>query len=276
MKIKSNAHTHTTFCDGANTPEEMADRAIHLGFTDLGFSSHSPTPFDLGCLGLADETAYQDKIHALQKEYAGRLYITCGVETDFYAPVNNKADYDYIVGSVHYLQNEKGEKYSVDASPEQLAFIIETMYGGDNLKMAAAYYDLVVKNVQQNHPQIVGHFDLVTKFNENGEFFDERSSAYQKIALNALEAVCAECELYGGIIEINTGAISRGYRTTPYPAPFLLEYLASKNARVMINSDSHSVKTLDCWFDKAVSLAQKSGLKTIWELSQARFVEKEL
>ena len=28
--IRANFHTHTTFCDGADTPEEMVDRALAL------------------------------------------------------------------------------------------------------------------------------------------------------------------------------------------------------------------------------------------------------
>ena len=40
--IKANFHTHSTFSDGANTPEEMVQTAISLGMTALGFSDHSP------------------------------------------------------------------------------------------------------------------------------------------------------------------------------------------------------------------------------------------
>ena len=38
MMIKANFHTHTTMCDGKNTAEEMAERAVVLGFNQLGFS----------------------------------------------------------------------------------------------------------------------------------------------------------------------------------------------------------------------------------------------
>ena len=39
--IKSNFHTHTYFCDGKDSPEEMVLSAIERGFTTLGFSIHS-------------------------------------------------------------------------------------------------------------------------------------------------------------------------------------------------------------------------------------------
>ena len=39
--IKSNFHTHTVFCDGADTPEELVNEAVKKGFFALGFSGHS-------------------------------------------------------------------------------------------------------------------------------------------------------------------------------------------------------------------------------------------
>ena len=35
--LKANYHTHTVFCDGDNTAQEMVDRALELGFEHLGF-----------------------------------------------------------------------------------------------------------------------------------------------------------------------------------------------------------------------------------------------
>ena len=47
MLIRSNAHCHTTFCDGKNTVEEMAQEAIRLGFISLGYSMHGWTPYEI-------------------------------------------------------------------------------------------------------------------------------------------------------------------------------------------------------------------------------------
>ena len=54
--LKSSTHNHTTFCDGQNTPEEMAEAAYALGFTDFGFSGH--TYVDFADYGVKDELAY--------------------------------------------------------------------------------------------------------------------------------------------------------------------------------------------------------------------------
>ena len=36
-----NLHTHTTYCDGINTPEQVILTAIDKGFGAIGFSGHS-------------------------------------------------------------------------------------------------------------------------------------------------------------------------------------------------------------------------------------------
>ena len=40
MKLKANYHTHTLFCDGTASPEDMVKQALRLGFDHLGFSGH--------------------------------------------------------------------------------------------------------------------------------------------------------------------------------------------------------------------------------------------
>ena len=60
-----------------------------------------------------------------------------------------------------------------------------------------------------------GHFDVITKFS----LMPEADDAYRTIAADALKEVLKICPY----IEMNTGAISRGWRKTPYPASYLLD-----------------------------------------------------
>ena len=43
----TNYHTHSTFCDGKSTPEEIVKAAIAEGFDAIGFSGHGYTEYDL-------------------------------------------------------------------------------------------------------------------------------------------------------------------------------------------------------------------------------------
>ena len=221
MRLTSSTHNHTNLCDGRNTPDEMARAALEAGFTDFGFSGHSYAPFDLD-YSVKSEQHYVQELRALQKAYAGRLRIAVGMEADWFAPVNDRAALDYIIGSVHYLRDEAtGRYYAVDGAPEALDACVTQMFGGDALAMARAYYALVTENVRKYRPEIIGHFDLVKKNNCGGHLFDEADPVYRTAALEALDA----CAATGAVFEVNTGGMFRGYCGEPYPSRFLLEAL---------------------------------------------------
>lgn len=239
----SNAHTHSTWCDGKDTLEDMAQAAIDLGFTDLGFTCHSPALFDPSCLGVQNEVAYQAALRDLKEKLAGELTISLGLEWDYYSadPIDG---YDYTIGSVHYFPPRQGIFRSVDESPESLMKTLDEWYQGDKMQMVRDYYDTVVKHINQNQSKIVGHFDLITKFNEKQPWLDEEGTEYQAIALQALNHVIDIIETYDGMVEINTGAISRNWRTTPYPNPFLLKQLKERDCPIIITSDSHETTSI--------------------------------
>ena len=97
----SNFHTHTTFCDGAGTPEQMVVSAIKKGFGVLGFSSHSDMVKDLD--------AYKAEIRRLAEKYEGKIRILCGIEAE-YDTGFNRGDLDYVIGSTHYITAPDGAR----------------------------------------------------------------------------------------------------------------------------------------------------------------------
>uniref|UniRef100_S0DDV2 histidinol-phosphatase n=1 Tax=termite gut metagenome TaxID=433724 RepID=S0DDV2_9ZZZZ len=276
MTIPSNVHTHSTFCDGKNTPEEMVQAALALGFTGLGFSSHAPAPYDPTCPGVADEAAYTAHIRTLAARYEGQIDIACGIEQDAMAPVDAGA-YDYVIGSAHYLRPPGSEgPLSIDMDPQHLARLVQNWYGGDALAMVRDYYAVLAASVAQTRPTIVGHFDLVTKFNRHTPLFDEESAAYQSIALEALDAVLDAIGSYGGMLEVNTGAMARGWRDAPYPAPFLLRHAAQRGARVILSSDSHSAQTLDFAFPAALRAICGAGFTRLAVYGNKAFTDRSI
>ena len=46
------------------------------------------------------------------------------------------------------------------------------------------------------------------------------------------------------LFEINTGAMARGYRTTPYPGPILRRAIARKGGTFILSSDCHRKEQL--------------------------------
>ncbi|MBD5094489.1 MAG: histidinol-phosphatase [Subdoligranulum sp.] len=271
MILTSSTHNHCTLCDGKNTPAEMAEAALAAGFTDLGFSSHSRTPFDPS-YSIRDEAEYVRVMRALQKEYAGRLRISVGLEQDFYAPVQNRAALDYIIGSVHYLRGAAGKYYAMDGPAEMVDECARQEFGGDTLAMVRAYYALVAENARRYRPEVIGHFDLVKKNNGQNRLFCEDDPAYRAAALEALK-VCADT---GAVFELNTGGIFRRICEEPYPARFLLEALCARGARVTVNGDAHCTGALTFWFDEALALLRDVGFGSVAVWENGAFVDRPL
>lgn len=101
MIIPYNYHTHTSFCDGNNTLEEMTLAAIAAGLKVIGFSGHGYTAYDdCYCMSRANTAAYFTEIDRLREAYRGKITILRGIEQDFGSDEPTDA-YDYVIGSVH-------------------------------------------------------------------------------------------------------------------------------------------------------------------------------
>ena len=239
MKHLSNYHSHTTFCDGKHTVEEMVQRAIGLGFTTIGFSGHSYTPFDESyCMSIEGTRRYKQEVRRIKEKYSGQIQVFLGVEQDYYSQEPTD-EYDFIIGSVHYIKKD-GRFLSVDESAECQQRAVNRHYGGDFYAFAEDYFAAVADVYRKTGCQIIGHFDLVAKFNENGRLFDENHPRYRVAA----QAALAELMKTPAVFEFNTGAIARGYRTTAYPAPQFLEILHQQGKSLLFSSDCHNAGQL--------------------------------
>ena len=86
MKPLCDYHTHTTYSDGKDTPEEMVLSAIEKGLNEMGFSDHSYTFFDESYCIKKDRIAeYKSEIARLKAKYSDKIKILCGIEQDFYS-----------------------------------------------------------------------------------------------------------------------------------------------------------------------------------------------
>lgn len=252
-------HTHSTFCDGRNTLEEMAAAAFAAGVKYFGVSGHihTPCPDDVGVCMEKELTAYRAEAERLRNVYDGRMEILLGIEWDLCADVPFPDWVDYWIGSVHNLWGaETGQYYTVDWKPEILEQCCREVFGGDMYALAERYYEAVAE-VAAKKPVILAHLDLVTKLNGAGRFFDELHPRYCAAALAALHAADPAVTL----LEINTGAMARGYRTAPYPAPFLLEEWRRMGGRIIITADAHSTETILHAYDQAEALARAAGYR---------------
>ena len=269
--MKANFHTHTRFCDGRDSPAEMAARAYERGFEALGFSGHSGGGADDAGMTPSAAAAYRAEIARLKREYAGRMEIYLGVEQD-YTSGRVPPEYDYALGSVHYVCRD-GEYLCVDWSAERTRENI-AKYGGDPYAYAEAYFALVGGVLERTGAQIVGHFDLIRKFDEQDPVFDEAHPRYRRAVTDALDRLCAEGK--SPIFEINTGAMARGCRSAPYPSAWILREIRARSCPVMITTDCHDREKLTFGYAAAAELARSAGFTGQVTIRRGRFEEAEL
>jgi histidinol-phosphatase (PHP family) len=116
---------------------------------------------------------------------------------------------------------------------------------------------------------VVGHFDLIKKYDEVSEPIFLGNRKHDEIAKRFLKSIANK----GLLFEVNTGAISRGYRTLPYPSADLLHVLKTEGADITITSDCHNADYLDCFFKETKDILYDIGFRETVILCNNKFTK---
>lgn len=207
---------------------------------------------------------------------AGEVFGAPGVRSgdDFAAP-----GAEYTIGSTHFVPvpgsavrsapaafgthregSENWDLIGVDGDIGMLHDQCRQYYGGDFYALSADYYRFEAMVAARLHPTFIGHFDLITRFNDlsradGGHFLDETSERYLLPARRAMEALVP----YGLPFEINCGAVNRGRKKKLYPRPELLRHLHALGGEIVISADAHQKELLDGGFEEAMEVARWAG-----------------
>jgi len=266
-----NLHTHTTYCDGKQTAEEMIKTAIQMGGGSIGFSEHSYVPFDKDySMTIENTPKYIDEVNMLKEKYKNDIEVFLGIELDRCADKTPEG-LDYIIGSSHHVEKEK-QHVTVDGAYSHVKHMNDAYFGGDYLSMAELYFDTLADIAEKTGADIIGHFDLIAKHNLDGKMFDEMHPRYVKAALEAMDIILEKCKIF----EVNTGAMYRIGKKEPYPNKHLLKELNKRGGRVLLTSDSHNAKSLYYMFDEMRELLKACGFKHIKRLTKDGFIDEKL
>lgn len=121
----ANYHCHTIRCGhAAGTEREYVEAALSAGMAVLGFSDHAPFPFDppggYPRIRMAPEELedYVNTVSALREEYAGRITLYIGLESEYYPRYFpglrarlRDLGLDYLILGQHFFGDEVGEDY---------------------------------------------------------------------------------------------------------------------------------------------------------------------
>lgn len=256
------------FCRHAkDSLEAVVERAVAAGFTHYGLSEHAPRfraedlfpdEQDLGPEGLvALFRKYAGEAARLRDAYRDRIALFVGFETERLPPgdwathmreIRASAPFDFVVGSVHDIDG-----MVVDVSPERTEAIAGVLGGREAMQIR--YFQALAELVDTLKPEIVGHIDLIRKFDSPVEEFSPP-------VMREIERVLEAAHAAGAALDVNCGAFRRGYGPV-YPLPSILKRARAMGLRVTLGDDSHGVATVGVGLDACLAAIAEAGFSHV-------------
>jgi len=279
-----NLHTHTRFSDGTSEPERYVEEAMKQDFLVLGFSDHSPVPFE-NSFALKEKNlpVYCRAIRELQKKYSAtssaekNLEILMGIEVDFipgmtvsFEELRRRYRFDYLIGSVHLVHDGINDGLWFIDGPDISIYDdgIQKIFGGDGRKAVTAYYRQVQEMISEHSPDIIGHMDKVKMYNR-GRYFSETDKWYVGLADETLDLISG-C---GAVVEVNTRGLYKKRSDSLFPGPEILKNILRRNIPVTLSSDAHKPEELSLLFEESRQTLIQLGFKSHWVLKQGNWKE---
>lgn len=279
--IGYNFHTHTHYSDGRDTPEAFVKHALALKMKALGFSEHSPLPFDNKfSIKEKDLRKYAAEVRQLAEAYQGRLDIFLSIEMDYvpglsenFESLRQRAGLDYVIGSVHLVGSDREENLWFTDGPDVAVYDagLQQFYGGDIRRAVKAFYDQTNEMIETQQFDVIGHWDKIKMHNQN-RYFTEDEAWYKNLALETLELIASK----GLIAEVNTRGLYKKRSESLYPSQWLLRAMHERRVPVIISSDAHHPSELMLEFDIAIRAVKEAGYRSALVFGNKGWQEKPL
>lgn len=264
----TNHHTHSLYSDGSSQPEEYIIEAIAKGLKLIGFTEHSPLPFENPfSFRKANKDEYIALMQNLKQKYNPKISVYSGMEMDYIPGMSEnfskvKAEYklDYLIGSVHLVRPENNDKLWFTDGPDYRTYDqgLNELFGGDIRKAVTTYYNQLNEMIEIQHFDILGHFDKI-KMHNRDRFFREDESWYT-VLVNETLSLIQDRDI---IVEVNTRGIYKQRSETTYPGLDILKQVKKMRIPVMVNSDAHKPDEIDMAFEQGFSVLQEAGIHEV-------------
>ncbi len=244
------SHMHTPLCKHARGPlSAYAERAERLGLRGITFTCHSPMPdgWDSALrMSLPQLPQYVEMVEQTRAEFAGRVDVRLGMESDYFPgmeawieELHGRADFSYILGSVHALTKEYKAKY---------------LNGSTRLEYEKSYFENLANAAETGLYDCLSHPDIVKiahpKQYDVADHMDTIRRALDRIAATGIA------------MELNTSGLNKAYPEMNPGAEMLAE-MALRGIPVVIGSDSHDAHRVGADFDKALAQLQNAGYQRV-------------
>jgi histidinol-phosphatase (PHP family) len=252
MVMPADYHMHTPLCRHATgEPSAYAAHAVRRGFSEIGFSDHSPMredDFDNWRMFDRQLDDYVAKVRQAQREHP-QLTIRLALEVDYLPDrvdwireLAARHPWDYFIGSVHYVSGG----WDID-SP----FKRELWERCDVDVVWAEYFDRLTQAAASGLFEIIGHTDLPKKFGHLP------TRDITPLVAKFLYA----CKATDTAIELNTAGLRKDCREI-YPSRSILELACARGVAITFGSDAHAPEEVGADFAAAIKLAKEAGFST--------------
>lgn len=245
-------HTHTPLCrhaDGA--PEAFIDAALAAGHSEYGVSDHAPQlpePYDDWRMLEGELPEYYAWIERARAHAAGRIPVRAGLECDWLEgcgswieSLASRYDWDYLIGSVHYLG---------DWDFDNPKWVGSVWKDADIADVWQRYWATYARMAESGLFDILGHPDLIKKF---GHRPDGDLARFYEPAIDAIASS-------GCAIELNTAGWYKPCGEA-YPSSEFLELACSVGIPLVISSDAHSPEEVGRGYPQAIEVAKAAGYR---------------
>jgi histidinol-phosphatase (PHP family) len=263
--MRTDYHLHTPLCGHAvGAPRDYILAAHQAGLVEIGFSDHNPMPTQFDDWRMAPDQLpnYLALIEEARREfpdYPVRLGLECdfipGYE-DHIRHLARSADWDYLIGSVHYVTPE----WDID-NPKHLKRWTEQPVE----EIWQAYFEAYTKMARSGLFDFLAHPDLVKKFGHRP------AGDLSRFYLQTLDAM-AEA---GVTMEVSTAGL-RKQVCEIYPSRAFLVAARLRHIPIVINSDAHDPKEVAADFDRAYALVREVGYTTVMRFEQRKAIPVEI
>ena len=272
-------HVHSNYSDGSFL-RQMAEAAADAGIEGVGFADHCNVSDSEEIresklvAGFNLDQTYprrREAIEALRDRVEIELYDA--VEVDYEPGQEDRirqffaeADFDYALGSVHYLdRREKFDAGEESGASESFVNVgdeshAESLSPAERRAFVDDYYDDVVELIRSELFDVVAHLD----FFENNAVLRGLSTRdhYEQVADALVDSRT--------IPEINAGFVGEwGDYDEFFPAPEFLDILLDRGVGVTVGTDSHNPDEFDRRVPKLTDLMKERGIDPVSPLDVA-------
>ena len=256
-------HVHSEYSDDSTYPLEQVIRdAIGMGMDEICITDHVDygikKDWDAGeeiayrgsqPLANVDYPRYMAALRDMQSRYGDRIRIRVGLEFGIqthtipqFRALLTRYPLDFVILSIHQVENQE-------------FWTQEFQRGRTQREYNERYYEELLAVVQQYQGySVLGHLDLITRYDEQGVYPFERVRPL-------VEAILRRVIADGKGIEVNTSSHRYGLTDTTPSVAILQLYRELGGTILTIGSDSHAPAHLGTYIGEARALLRELGFR---------------